>query len=161
MERCATRRTTRQRSARTDTSWSTPRRVTTVPVLPYLSFTFTAALTSTRYLWATEGRLAQILDNLLAQGKAVPMIVVVPDPHALPWETTPMNQPGISGLTSLASWRKTRRRRTRSFSTISFLLSRPTITSAMNLGSEQLPAHRWVDFKHWRPVSYTLAIFLG
>ena len=48
---------------------------------------------STRYLWATEGRLAQILDNLLAQGKAVPMIVVVPDPHALPFETTPMTNP--------------------------------------------------------------------
>jgi enterochelin esterase-like enzyme len=33
---------------------------------------------NTRYLWVTEGRLAQILDNLLAQEKALPMIVVVP-----------------------------------------------------------------------------------
>ena len=33
----------------------------------------------TRYSWVTEGRLAQILDNLLAEGKAVPMIVVVPE----------------------------------------------------------------------------------
>jgi enterochelin esterase-like enzyme len=49
--------------------------------------------TSTRYLWATEGRLAQILDNLLAQGKAVPMIVVLPDPHALAYETTPLTKP--------------------------------------------------------------------
>lgn len=40
----------------------------------------------TRYSWVTEGRLPQILDNLLAQGKAVPMIVVVPDAHALPPE---------------------------------------------------------------------------
>ena len=47
----------------------------------------------TRYSWVTEGRLAQILDNLLAQGKAVPMIVVVPDAHALPFETTPMTNP--------------------------------------------------------------------
>ena len=30
-----------------------------------------------RYSWITEGRLPHILDNLLAQGKAVPMIVVV------------------------------------------------------------------------------------
>ena len=42
----------------------------------------------TRYSWVTEGRLAQILDNLLAQGKAVPMIVVVPEAHALPPEPT-------------------------------------------------------------------------
>ena len=47
----------------------------------------------TRYVWATEGRLPQILDNLLAQGKAVPMIVVLPDPHALPFETTPITKP--------------------------------------------------------------------
>jgi enterochelin esterase family protein len=33
------------------------------------------------------------LDNLLAQGKAVPMIVVVPDAHALPFETTPATSP--------------------------------------------------------------------
>jgi enterochelin esterase family protein len=44
----------------------------------------------TRYSWVTQGRLPQILDNLLAQGKAVPMIVVVPDAHALPFETTPV-----------------------------------------------------------------------
>lgn len=47
----------------------------------------------TRYSWVIEGRLPQILDNLLAQGKAVPMIVVVPDAHALPIETTPMTSP--------------------------------------------------------------------
>ena len=43
----------------------------------------------TLYSWVTEGRLPQILDNLLAQGKAVPMIVVVPEAHALPLEPTP------------------------------------------------------------------------
>jgi enterochelin esterase-like enzyme len=37
--------------------------------------------------------LAQILDNLLAQGKAVPMIVVVPEAHALPPEPTPVTSP--------------------------------------------------------------------
>jgi enterochelin esterase-like enzyme len=47
----------------------------------------------TRYSWVTEGRLAQILDNLLAQGKAVPMIVVVPEAHALPYEPTPATEP--------------------------------------------------------------------
>jgi enterochelin esterase family protein len=48
----------------------------------------------TRYSWVTEGRLPQILDNLLAEGKAVPMIVVVPDAHALPFETMPVTHPG-------------------------------------------------------------------
>jgi enterochelin esterase-like enzyme len=43
----------------------------------------------TLYSWVTEGRLPQILDNLLAQGNAVPMIVVVPEAHALPLESTP------------------------------------------------------------------------
>src|SRR3984893_3318890 len=43
----------------------------------------------TRYSWVTEGRLAQILDNLLSEGKAVPMIVVVPEAHALPPEDIP------------------------------------------------------------------------
>jgi enterochelin esterase-like enzyme len=47
----------------------------------------------TRYSWVTEGRLAQILDNLLAQGKAVPMIVVVPEAHALPYEPTHPTDP--------------------------------------------------------------------
>jgi enterochelin esterase-like enzyme len=47
----------------------------------------------TRYSWVTEGRLPQILDNLLAEGKAVPMIVVVPEAHALAVETTPMISP--------------------------------------------------------------------
>ncbi len=47
----------------------------------------------TRYSWVTEGRLAQILDNLLAQGKAVPMIVVVPEAHALPFEPMPATNP--------------------------------------------------------------------
>jgi len=48
----------------------------------------------TRYDWVTEGRLAPILDNLLGQGKAVPMIVVVPEGHALPFETMPVTHPG-------------------------------------------------------------------
>jgi enterochelin esterase family protein len=58
---------------------------TPLPVL-YLYHGFFA----TRYMWATEGRLPQILDNLLAQGKAAPMIVVLPDPHALACETIPL-----------------------------------------------------------------------
>jgi enterochelin esterase family protein len=49
----------------------------------------------TRYSWVTEGRLAQILDNLLAEGKAVPMIVVMPDGHALPPEPTPVTSPHL------------------------------------------------------------------
>lgn len=49
----------------------------------------------TRYSWITEGRLAQILDNLLAVGKAVPMIVIVPEAHALPPETTQAASPDL------------------------------------------------------------------
>jgi enterochelin esterase-like enzyme len=49
----------------------------------------------TRCLWVTEGRLPQILDNLLTQRKAIPMIVVIPDAHALPIETTPMTSPAF------------------------------------------------------------------
>ena len=60
----------------------------------------------TRYSWVTEGRLAQILDNLLAEGKVVPMIVVVPDAHALPFEPTPGPTP-IPGPTSMPSGGKT------------------------------------------------------
>jgi enterochelin esterase-like enzyme len=50
----------------------------------------------TRYSWVTEGRLAQILDNLLAEGKAIPMIVVVPEAHALPPEATPVTSPDFA-----------------------------------------------------------------
>jgi len=49
----------------------------------------------TRYSWVTEGRLPQILDNLLAQGKAVPMIVVVPEAHALAFELAPETKPNF------------------------------------------------------------------
>ena len=49
----------------------------------------------TRYSWVTEGRLAQILDNLLAEGEAFPMIVVVPEAHALPPEPTPVTSPNF------------------------------------------------------------------
>jgi len=47
----------------------------------------------TRYSWVTEGRLAQMMDHLLAAGKVVPMVVVVPEAHALPPEPTPVTDP--------------------------------------------------------------------
>jgi enterochelin esterase-like enzyme len=37
----------------------------------------------TVYSWVTQGRLAEIMDNALAEKKAVPMLVVVPDTEAL------------------------------------------------------------------------------
>lgn len=37
----------------------------------------------TVYSWVTEGRIQQILDNAIADHRAVPMVVVVPDIHAL------------------------------------------------------------------------------
>src|SRR5262249_27387396 len=51
------------------------------------------AFFDTRYSRVTEGRLSQILDNLLAQRKAVQMVVVLPDAHALPLETVPETNP--------------------------------------------------------------------
>jgi len=49
----------------------------------------------TRYSWVTEGRLGQIMDNLLTEGKAIPMIVVVPEAHALPPELIPVTSPSF------------------------------------------------------------------
>jgi enterochelin esterase-like enzyme len=60
----------------------------------------------TRYSWVTEGRLAQILDNLLAEGKAVPMIVVVPEAHALPYETTRITNPNNYWANLATYWAK-------------------------------------------------------
>jgi enterochelin esterase-like enzyme len=37
----------------------------------------------TVYSWVTEGRVQQILDNAIADGRAVPMVIVIPDTHAL------------------------------------------------------------------------------
>lgn len=37
----------------------------------------------TVYSWVTDGRVQQILDNAIADGRAVPMVVVIPDTHAL------------------------------------------------------------------------------
>ena len=62
----------------------------------------------TSYLWITEGRLPEILDNLLGQGKAIPMIVVVPDAHALPIEPTLMTGPDFWANFS-AYWGKNER----------------------------------------------------
>jgi enterochelin esterase-like enzyme len=61
---------------------------------------------TTCYFWIAEGRLTQILDNLLAQGKAMPMIVVMPDPHALPYELTPMRNPVNYWANLSAFWAK-------------------------------------------------------
>jgi enterochelin esterase-like enzyme len=58
----------------------------------------------TRYSWVTEGRLAQILDNLLTEGKAVPMVVVVPEAHALPYEATPITNPNNYWANLSAYW---------------------------------------------------------
>ena len=46
-----------------------------------------------------------------------------------------------------------------SFSTTSYLLSRPTTTSAMSLGSEPLRGYRWAAFSRLRPESCTLGYF--
>ena len=44
--------------------------------------------------WLEQGMTAQILDNLIAQGKARPMIVVMPNGHTdTPAAATPMTQP--------------------------------------------------------------------
>jgi enterochelin esterase-like enzyme len=48
----------------------------------------------TVYSWVTEGRVQQILDNAIADGRAVPMVVVIPDTHALDPDEVPRTQVG-------------------------------------------------------------------
>jgi enterochelin esterase-like enzyme len=48
----------------------------------------------TVYSWVTEGRVQQILDNAIADKTAVPMIVVIPDTHALDPDQTPRTEVG-------------------------------------------------------------------
>jgi enterochelin esterase-like enzyme len=48
----------------------------------------------TVYSWVTEGRVQQILDNAIADGRAVPMVVVIPDTHALDADQVPRTQVG-------------------------------------------------------------------
>jgi enterochelin esterase-like enzyme len=48
----------------------------------------------TVYSWVTEGRVQQILDNAIADGRAVPMVVVIPDTHALDPDQVPRTQIG-------------------------------------------------------------------
>lgn len=48
----------------------------------------------TEYSWVTEGRVQQILDNAIADQSAVPMVVVIPDTHALNPDTTPRTEIG-------------------------------------------------------------------
>jgi enterochelin esterase family protein len=48
----------------------------------------------TVYSWVTEGRVQQILDNAIADGRAVPMVVVIPDTHALDPDKSPRTEIG-------------------------------------------------------------------
>jgi enterochelin esterase-like enzyme len=48
----------------------------------------------TVYSWVTEGRVQQILDNAIADGRAVPMIVVIPDTHAVDPDKSPRTEIG-------------------------------------------------------------------
>ena len=48
----------------------------------------------TVYSWVTEGRVQQILDNAIAEGRVVPMVVVIPDTHALDPDQTPRTEVG-------------------------------------------------------------------
>jgi enterochelin esterase family protein len=43
----------------------------------------------TVYSWVTEGRVQEILDNAIADQRALPMIVVIPDTHALDPDKSP------------------------------------------------------------------------
>jgi hypothetical protein len=77
--------------ARIDGAWSTHLLTTTALTLHYLFCTSTTAFGTSRYSWVNEGKLAQILDNLLGDGEAFPMIVVLPEAHAP--ESTPVVSP--------------------------------------------------------------------
>jgi enterochelin esterase-like enzyme len=48
----------------------------------------------TLYSWATDGRIHQIMDNALAERRAVPMVVVIPDTHALDPDKTARTEIG-------------------------------------------------------------------
>ena len=48
----------------------------------------------TVYSWVTEGRVQRILDNAIADGKAVPMVVVIPDTHAIDPDKSPRTEVG-------------------------------------------------------------------
>ena len=48
----------------------------------------------TVYSWVTEGRVQQILDNAIADGRAVPVVVVIPDTHALDPDQIPRTEVG-------------------------------------------------------------------
>ncbi len=60
--------------------------------------------------WIALGRTAQIMDNLIAQGKAKPMIVVMPNGHTrmlLPGESAREYKPAMGGgqREALPVWR--------------------------------------------------------
>jgi enterochelin esterase family protein len=48
----------------------------------------------TVYSWATDGRIHQIMDNALAERRGVPMVVVIPDTHALDPDKTARTEIG-------------------------------------------------------------------
>jgi enterochelin esterase-like enzyme len=48
----------------------------------------------TVYSWVTDGRVHQIMDNAIADGSAVPMVVVIPDTHALDPDLTARTEVG-------------------------------------------------------------------
>jgi enterochelin esterase-like enzyme len=48
----------------------------------------------TVYSWATDGRIHHIMDNALAERRAVPMVVVIPDTHALDPDQTARTEIG-------------------------------------------------------------------
>jgi enterochelin esterase-like enzyme len=48
----------------------------------------------TVYSWITEGRVQQILDDAIADQRAVPMVVVTPDTHAIDPDQTPRTEVG-------------------------------------------------------------------
>ena len=48
----------------------------------------------TVYSWVTEGRVQQILDNAIADGRAAPMVVVIPDTHAIDPDKSPRTEVG-------------------------------------------------------------------
>jgi enterochelin esterase-like enzyme len=48
----------------------------------------------TVYSWATDGRIHQIMDNAIADGRAVPVVVVIPDTHALDPDKTARTEIG-------------------------------------------------------------------
>ncbi len=108
--------------------------------------------------WTAAGRAHWILDNLLAQGKVKPMIVVMPDGHATLFTRPPASAPGQPAGSGLRLGRPANRRGCRgTWRSLSATCSKTSSRSwRQTIGCEASPrgersrASRWVEVNRCR-----------